>query len=102
MPSGIECGPQRWGTGPQGWGQARTLRARPRCCGNALVAGNSAASPGGVSGETERAFRYRERGSVGGISFSISDEQRGLAALAHEFAERELRPIARAVDDADV
>ena len=37
-----------------------------------------------------------------GISFSISDEQRDLAALAHEFAERELRPIARAVDEADV
>jgi len=39
---------------------------------------------------------------VSGISFSISDEQRDFAALAHEFAERELRPIARAVDDADV
>ena len=37
-----------------------------------------------------------------GISFSISDEQRDLAALAHEFAERELRPIARAVDEADI
>ena len=39
---------------------------------------------------------------MSGISFSISDEQRDFAALAHEFAERELRPIARAVDDADV
>ena len=39
---------------------------------------------------------------MSGIGFSISDEQRDLAALAHEFAERELRPIARAVDEADV
>jgi len=39
---------------------------------------------------------------LGGISFSISDEQRDLAALAHQFAERDLRPIARAVDEADV
>ena len=39
---------------------------------------------------------------MAGISFSISDEERDLVALAHEFAERELRPIARAVDEADV
>ena len=39
---------------------------------------------------------------MSGISFSISDEQRDFVALAHEFAERELRPIARAVDEADV
>jgi len=39
---------------------------------------------------------------LSGIGFSVSDEQRDLAALAHEFAEKELRPIARAVDEADV
>ena len=39
---------------------------------------------------------------MSGIGFSVSDEQRDLAALAHEFAEKELRPIARAVDEADV
>jgi acyl-CoA dehydrogenase len=32
------------------------------------------------------------------ISFELSDEQRGLQALAHEFAERELRPIAAECD----
>ena len=34
-----------------------------------------------------------------GVSFDLSDEQRELQALAHEFAERELRPIAREWDD---
>ena len=34
-----------------------------------------------------------------GISFELSDEQRELQSLAHEFAERELRPVAREWDD---
>ena len=34
-----------------------------------------------------------------GISFELAPEQRALQALAHEFAERELRPIAREWDD---
>ena len=34
-----------------------------------------------------------------GVSFDLSDEQRELQALAHEFAERELRPVAREWDD---
>jgi alkylation response protein AidB-like acyl-CoA dehydrogenase len=50
----------------------------------------------------ERSDFTEARLALTGISFSISDEQRDLAALAHEFAERELRPIARAVDEADV
>jgi alkylation response protein AidB-like acyl-CoA dehydrogenase len=33
-------------------------------------------------------------GSVSGISFELTEEQRELQTLAHEFAERELRPIA--------
>jgi alkylation response protein AidB-like acyl-CoA dehydrogenase len=33
------------------------------------------------------------------ISFSLTDEQRDLQALAHEFAERELRPIAAEWDE---
>jgi alkylation response protein AidB-like acyl-CoA dehydrogenase len=33
-----------------------------------------------------------------GISFRLTDEQRELQALAHEFAERELRPIAAECD----
>ena len=35
-----------------------------------------------------------EIGTVDGISFQLTPEQRELQALAHEFAERELRPIA--------
>jgi alkylation response protein AidB-like acyl-CoA dehydrogenase len=35
------------------------------------------------------------------ISFDLTEEQRALQALAHEFAERELRPIAGAADAAD-
>ena len=35
------------------------------------------------------------------ISFRLTEEQRELQALAHEFAERELRPIAREWDDRD-
>jgi acyl-CoA dehydrogenase len=34
-----------------------------------------------------------------GISFELTPEQRDLQALAHEFAERELRPIAREWDE---
>jgi alkylation response protein AidB-like acyl-CoA dehydrogenase len=33
-----------------------------------------------------------------GISFELTDEQRELQALAHEFAERELRPVAAEAD----
>src|SRR2546423_3037405 len=41
----------------------------------------------------------REDATRGGISFELTDEQRDLQALAHEFAERELRPIARERDE---
>lgn len=36
--------------------------------------------------------------STTGVSFELTDEQRELQALAHEFAERELRPIAGECD----
>ncbi len=39
--------------------------------------------------------------SGGGISFSLSSEQRELQRLAHEFAEKELRPIAAEWDARD-
>lgn len=39
------------------------------------------------------------RVAAAGISFDLSDEQRELQALAHDFAERELRPIAREWDE---
>ena len=38
---------------------------------------------------------------MSGISFSISDDQRDLQELAHEFAAREIRPIAAEIDEAD-
>jgi len=39
------------------------------------------------------------RPAADGISFDLGDEQRDLQALAHEFAEPELRPIAREWDE---
>lgn len=35
----------------------------------------------------------------GGLSFTLTDEQRELRSLAHEFAERELRPVAAESDE---
>ena len=37
--------------------------------------------------------------AVTGVSFTLTPEQRELQALAHEFAERELRPVAPACDE---
>jgi acyl-CoA dehydrogenase len=34
-----------------------------------------------------------------GVSFGLSDEQRALRGLAHEFAEKEIRPVAAAYDE---
>jgi alkylation response protein AidB-like acyl-CoA dehydrogenase len=46
--------------------------------------------------------RVEGRAAAGaGISFRLTDEQRELQALAHEFAERELRPIAGEWDERD-
>jgi alkylation response protein AidB-like acyl-CoA dehydrogenase len=39
------------------------------------------------------------RVAAAGISFELTPEQRELRDLAHDFAERELRPIARECDD---
>ena len=41
------------------------------------------------------------RVAAAGISFDLTPEQRSLRDLAHEFAERELRPIAREWDDSE-
>src|SRR3989440_516 len=41
----------------------------------------------------------REDATTGGVSFELADKQRDLQALAHEFAERELRPIAQEWDE---
>jgi acyl-CoA dehydrogenase len=35
----------------------------------------------------------------GGVSFALSDEQKALRALAREFAEREIRPVAAGYDE---
>ena len=40
-----------------------------------------------------------ETGLSGGVSFALTDEQRELRALAREFAEKEIRPIAAAYDE---
>src|SRR3954449_7484098 len=37
--------------------------------------------------------------STGGISFELSDEQKALRDLAHEFAEKEIRPKAAEYDE---
>jgi acyl-CoA dehydrogenase len=37
--------------------------------------------------------------TTGGISFALSDEQRALRDLAHEFAANEIRPVAAAYDE---
>src|SRR3954462_802047 len=40
-----------------------------------------------------------EERTAGGVSFGLTDEQRALRDLAHEFAEREIRPHERAYDE---
>jgi acyl-CoA dehydrogenase len=40
-----------------------------------------------------------EQGLEGGVSFALTDEQKALRELAHEFAEREIRPKERAYDE---
>jgi acyl-CoA dehydrogenase len=41
----------------------------------------------------------REERTAGGVSFGLSDEQRALRDVAHEFAEREIRPKEREYDE---
>src|SRR5919198_486252 len=48
-------------------------------------------------GSSSSSSRAREA-AARGISFELTEEQRDLQRLAHEFAERELRPIAAACD----
>src|SRR2546430_1474776 len=40
-----------------------------------------------------------EERATGGVSFGLTDEQKALRELAHEFAEREIRPKERAYDE---
>jgi acyl-CoA dehydrogenase len=40
-----------------------------------------------------------EQMTTGGVSFGLTDEQRDLRALAHEFAEKEIRPRAAEYDE---
>src|SRR5438552_11635027 len=40
-----------------------------------------------------------EQGTAGGVSFGLTNEQKALRDLAHEFAEREIRPKERAYDE---
>jgi acyl-CoA dehydrogenase len=41
-----------------------------------------------------------EQGLAGGVSFALTDEQKALKELAHDFAEREIRPKEREYDEA--
>ena len=40
-----------------------------------------------------------EQTTTGGVSFELTDEQNDLRALAHEFAEKEIRPVAAEYDE---
>src|SRR5215218_9253203 len=40
-----------------------------------------------------------EQATTGGVSFELTSEQRDLRALAHEFAEKEIRPKAAEYDE---
>src|ERR671922_2297572 len=40
-----------------------------------------------------------EQGVEGGVSFALTDEQKALRDLAHDFAEREIRPKEREYDE---
>src|SRR5918911_2002799 len=40
-----------------------------------------------------------ETGIAGGVSFALTDEQKALRDLAHDFAEREIRPKEREYDE---
>jgi acyl-CoA dehydrogenase len=43
-----------------------------------------------------------EQDLAGGVSFALSEEQKALRALAREFAEREIRPVAAAYDEGSI
>ena len=40
-----------------------------------------------------------EESTASGISFALTDEQSDLRALAHDFAEKEIRPVAAEYDE---
>ena len=43
-----------------------------------------------------------EERTAGGVSFGLTDEQKALRDLAHDFAEREIRPKEREYDEASI
>jgi hypothetical protein len=43
-----------------------------------------------------------EQGTVGGVSFGLTDEQKALRDLAHDFAEHEIRPREREYDEGSI
>jgi len=40
-----------------------------------------------------------EQGTAGGVSFGLTEEQKALRELAHDFAEREIRPREKEYDE---
>src|SRR5437762_14125545 len=43
-----------------------------------------------------------EQGTAGGVSFGLTNEQKALRDLAHDFAEREIRPKEREYDEGSI
>jgi hypothetical protein len=43
-----------------------------------------------------------EERTVGGVSFGLTDEQKALRDLEHEFTEREIRPKEREYDEGSI
>src|SRR2546429_7847947 len=43
-----------------------------------------------------------EHVTAGGVSFGLTDEQKALRDLAHDFAEREIRPKEREYDEGSI
>jgi len=43
-----------------------------------------------------------EQGTAAGVSFGLTDEQKALRDLAHDFAEREIRPKEREYDEGSI
>src|SRR5438046_8689939 len=43
-----------------------------------------------------------EQGTAGGVSFGLTNEQKALRDLAHDFAEREIRPREREYDEGSI
>ena len=81
---------------------AGSSSSRSRSQTRARLTGKPTSRPVGVEPSEEthaHGKRNRAESVTAGICFTLTQEQRELQQLAHEFAERELRPIASEWDD---